>query len=344
MVREGSVELTTANTFYNPHMALNRDITVSVVNALSKKTWVVCDALAGTGAKGLRIAKECNVWKVILNDNNPKAIPTIKKNAKKNKVKNIEVYNKDANLLLSEFHHNKFNCIDIDPFGTPAPFIDSACRAMLPKDALLCVTATDTGALCGSFQNAALRKYGLRLQKTSFYNELGVRALIAFCVRMAAKHDIGLKPVFSHSTRHYYRTFLLTARGKTAATKAMKELKHVFYCFKCDSRSYKPFKCHNVTCLGPVWSANLWDKKVITKMKPVSKEAEKLIALCKQEATVPEIYYDLHVLCKKNRKRLKKMELVMDALKSKGYKAVRTHFNPHAIRTNASFSVLSSLL
>ena len=42
----------------------------------------------------------------------------------------------------------RFDVIDLDPYGTAAPFLDSAVQAV--KDGgLLCVTCTDMGVLAG---------------------------------------------------------------------------------------------------------------------------------------------------------------------------------------------------
>ena len=43
-----------------------------------------------------------------------------------------------------------FDCIDLDPYGSPSIFLDSAIRSV-KNGGLLLVTATDAGPLCGSF-------------------------------------------------------------------------------------------------------------------------------------------------------------------------------------------------
>lgn len=328
--------------FFNPEMKLNRDITVSVIKAWPNKR-TVCDALAGTGAKGIRIANETTAELVVLNDKNPNARKTILANAKLNNLDNVKVEEEDANILLSKSKYSKFNVIDIDPFGSPATFIDSACRALLPKDALLCVTATDTGALCGTFSNSALRKYGLKLKRTSFYNELGIRALIAFCVREAAKYEIGLKPMLCHSTRHYYRVFLKTLRGKEAAVKSLKNTSMIYYCYECGERSYQAFECHNVESLGPIWSKGLYDAPFLKTIEPVSDESEKLLSAISAEYDADLPYYDLHVIWKKAGVKSFKFDKLIEKLKASDYKVSRTHLSKHSIRTNAPLELLLSL-
>ena len=65
--------------FYNPRMKLNRDICCAVVGVLKEKEEIkFLDLLAGSGAKGIRIANEVGC-KVHLNDANEKACELIKK-------------------------------------------------------------------------------------------------------------------------------------------------------------------------------------------------------------------------------------------------------------------------
>ena len=44
---------------------------------------------------------------------------------------------------------DKFDIVDLDPYGSMVPFLYSALKA-LRKGGLLCVTCTDTRVLCGS--------------------------------------------------------------------------------------------------------------------------------------------------------------------------------------------------
>ena len=63
-----------------------------------------------------------------------------------------------------ENNGDRFDAVDVDPFGTPSPFVDCALRSI--KDGgLLSVSATDSGVLCGVYPKVALRKYlGLPLR------------------------------------------------------------------------------------------------------------------------------------------------------------------------------------
>jgi tRNA (guanine26-N2/guanine27-N2)-dimethyltransferase len=55
---------------------------------------------------------------------------------------------KDANVLLREGPQRGFDIVDLDPYGSVVPFLDSAVGAVR-EGGLLCITCTDTRVLCG---------------------------------------------------------------------------------------------------------------------------------------------------------------------------------------------------
>lgn len=187
IIKEGLVKLEVPEDhlkkrhFYNPKMELTRDLSILILRTLNPKNWVVCDALAALGARGIRIAKETDVSEVWINDANPEVIPFIKKNVKINEVEDkVKIFNLDAKELLLK---RKFDYIDIDPFGSPVRFFDSTARA-IEVGGLIGTSATDTGALCGSKPKTCAKRYGISNFKTDFYNEVGVRALIGSFVKI----------------------------------------------------------------------------------------------------------------------------------------------------------------
>lgn len=146
--------------FYNPEMKLNRDICILLLKSVPSEL-KIADILAGTGVRSIRLLKELpksRIKTVDINDCNPEAEKLIKKNLKLNKIKGKKavVHCKDANDFLIE--SNGFNYIDIDPFGSPNPFLDNSIRR-LARDGILAVTATDTSALAGSHPDSCKRKY-----------------------------------------------------------------------------------------------------------------------------------------------------------------------------------------
>lgn len=343
-----------ASVFYNSEAELIRDISTASLQIFQKEfndKITVCDALSATGIAGLRYAKEVSgIKKVILNDKNPLAVKLIKKNINENKLnKKCIAKKEDANLLLRK---NVFVAIDLDPFGPPNIFMDSAARSIYHKG-FLAVTATDQSALAGTYPESCLRKYGIRPIKTEFYNELGIRVLISFIILTLARYDRAFIPMLSFTYKHYYRVF-----GKVEhagqISKLLKDFKYVCYC-SCGNREIeikdKCFCGKNFKIFGPIYTGNInngkFCKEVLKEIKKrnykLKKEEEKLLKLIIEEAEMPAFYYDLHHLAKVTKKEPQKIEVLIKRLKNKGFKATRTHFCQTAIKTNANYKELLKL-
>ncbi len=346
-----------APVFFNPEAELTRDISISAIQVFQKQfknKITICDALAGTGIRGLRYSKELTgIKKVILNDKNPIAVKLIKKNIKENKLsRKCKPSKEDANILL---RNNVFVVIDLDPFGSPNIFMDSAARSIYHKG-FLCVTATDQAALAGTYPKSCLRKYGIKSIKTEFYNELGVRILISFIILNLARYGRAFIPVLSFSTKHYYRVFgKIEHVGKIAGL--LKDFGYVNYCPKCLERNIKNIekfdsKKHVFKNCGLIYLGKILDKKFCKKVLAdirkrdfkLKKGEEKLLKMLVEEADMPAFYYDLHVLAKKLKKSIPKSEILMKKLKKKGFKASRTHFCLTAIKTDANYKKFCKII
>ncbi|MGZ7067023.1 MAG: tRNA (guanine(10)-N(2))-dimethyltransferase, partial [Methanobacterium sp.] len=153
-INEGIVKIITpelhkisskAPVFYNPVMELNRDLSILAIKTYVKnlgRKIKICDAFGGSGIRGVRYEKEIDeVENVVISDINPLAIQYIEENIKLNELDNIYVFKEDANILLRKCR-GKFDVVDIDPFGTPSPFIESA-GISLKSGGMICATATD---------------------------------------------------------------------------------------------------------------------------------------------------------------------------------------------------------
>lgn len=336
-----------APIFYNPAMKTDRDISVTVLKAFLKKG-KVADILSGLGARAVRYANETGL-DVYANDIQPSAVKLLRRNAKLNKVK-VRASVKDANLFLLENKYDKFDCIDIDPFGSPGQFLNSAMRAIMPKNSLLCITATDIGVLSGNYPTACFRKYFIMAGRASFEHELGVRNLIAAAFREAAKYNFSIDPILTYGNMHYYRTFLRVAGGRKRANRDIKSLGYVAYCRKCEYRHTFPVfealpdkcKCDNrLELFGPTWIAEIADKDFLSK----THNQNSILEACYEEADMPFIHYDMHALARTGkRKSVPKLADVIKKLEDLGYRAVRTQFSSHGIKTNAEHKVVRRLL
>lgn len=332
-------------------MKLNRDICVLVVKALMQEEEITfLDLLAATGAKGLRVANESGC-RVILNDASRAAWEVIKANASLNNLQ-VEVCNKSANLLLQERRDHNF--VDIDPFGTPVPFLDNAFLS-LGRHGYIGVTATDTAPLCGVYPRACLRKYMALSVKTDFCHEVGIRILAGYAARTAAKYGKGVRCLLSHYREHYFRIYLQVHSGKRKADESLSETGYLYYCPRCLDRRYeKAALPGNRICrcgggyevAGPMWLGGLADKEFNTRLiheAAEGGEALRTLLLLNNELDTP-FYYDLHSMCRSLKVEVPPMGKILEALRAMGYSASRTHFSPIAVKTDADASVLREIL
>ena len=317
--------------FYNPAMSLNRDISVLLLDSAGRSGMQIADPLAATGVRSIRFLKELSASKIkriCINDYDKNAAKLIKENFALNKIQyknnpKIIIQNQDANIFL--LNSTGFDYIDIDPFGTPNPFLDAACKR-LARNGILAVTATDTSALCGTAPKACLRKYWAMPKKDAIMHETGLRILVRKVQLAGAQYDKALFPIFSYSKEHYVRVFFRNDKGKTKADDILKQ--HGMF---------------NGT--GPMWLGGLWDKSLVDAMYrkalkssyfSKNKELIKFLKTIKEESKINAVgFYDLHDICSKNNiKSLLKREEIMDKIRKSGYKACETHFSGHSLRSD----------
>ncbi|MFC2153884.1 tRNA (guanine(10)-N(2))-dimethyltransferase [Candidatus Altiarchaeota archaeon] len=340
--------------FYNPVMSFDRDINVAVARLVKPETYA--DILAGSGARGIRVAKEVGAH-VFLNDLNPSGVKLIEKNLKLNEVVG-DVSCLDANRFLNE-REERFEWVDVDPFGTPSPFVDSALRSV-KNGGVLAVTATDTSALCGTYPRACRRKYDSLSLRTDYYNELGLRILIGFVARQATKHDLGISVLLSYSHRHFFRAYLKVFLGNRAVKDTLKNVSHISHCFGCLERRYGKLDDLGVDCncgqesnsAGPLWRGAFADPKFCSKIvselncldfSSLSRYV-KMVSQVGEEQNVAKPYMNIHKFFSKRGASSKRMDEVFNLLESNGFSVSRTHFSGVGLRTDASISDLDTVL
>lgn len=151
--REGAIVFEANGAFYNPKMMLCRDIGVAMTSALGIDEYL--DALSASGIRGMRVAREVGTERVTLNDFDPRAVQLMQRNVARNDL-DCMITDKDANVLM---HQEHFQAIDLDPFGSPSPYLSAASRS---ARSYLFITATDTAPLCGAHLKSGIRKYMAR--------------------------------------------------------------------------------------------------------------------------------------------------------------------------------------
>lgn len=359
-----------APVFFNPVMEMNRDIAVLALQAFQKtmnREITVCEPLASCGIRGIRFAREVRGAKeVIINDISQKATKMAEHNAHRNRVAHkVTVKNRDANYIMSSHSapRCRFDAIDIDPFGSPVHYIDSALRA-LRNEGLLALTATDMAPLCGVHPEACIRKYGGAPLRTEYCHELAARLLIGCVAVMAAKHDIGVKPVFSHVSNHYARTYVMIAHGAKKADESLENMGYMLHCFNCFHResikgltrtgiSMKCVECGSpMKSGGPLWIGDTSEQSFCTKMlietekRSLKNRAriEKTLNLAMSETKAPVGYYVIDKLSDSLDSPVPSVKKMVEALGAEGYDVWLTHFSPKGLKSTAPASVMMGIL
>jgi tRNA (guanine26-N2/guanine27-N2)-dimethyltransferase len=250
----------------------------------------------------------------------------------------------------------------LDPFGSPVPYLDSAIRA-LRNNSLLAVTATDLAPLCGVHAKACVRKYGGKPLRTEYCHELAVRLLAGCVATLAAKHDIGIRIVFNHSTDHYIRVYAEIAYGAKKADESVKNLGYVLHCFNCLHRetAKDPFAKRVENCpecgsrmdyAGPLWLERIFDRQFCELMTKEntrtafrnSGKIAKLLSLAKEEAEAPATYYVIDKIGEKLALPVPSVDVMLQNIRDNGFRAFPTHFNSRGIRTDAPALTMQKLL
>lgn len=319
--------------FYNPEKKFDRDLTVSILNEFSrqKKELCFCDLLSATGIRALRFSSEVkNAKEVYAIEKNPVAVNYILNNIISNKKKlkaKIFVIKSEANKALYELE-KIFDYIDIDPFGSPNPFLCSALEHIKTRNGLLGITATDSAALVGTYPEATLRKYQSLVFKTPYYREVGIRILIKKIIQAGAEKEIALTPVFGYSRFDYYRTYFLTDTGAGRCDKLLEQCRYFLYNLKTmkteilDKPELKP-QCR---LIGPLFTGKIWRDDFIAG-------SGKMIETIRQESKINAPFY-VHIpsLYKGKAKSMPNFETIINQFKKKGKKVSRTHFDPEGLR------------
>jgi tRNA (guanine26-N2/guanine27-N2)-dimethyltransferase len=351
--------------FYNPRMRLNRDISVLLLSGYLEENTVenMCEPLTGSGVRTLRYLNECpGDFSANMFDTNPTAVDTATRNIKRlGYEKRARVVKGDAKLLLmTESREKRFDYVDIDPFGTPAPYLNAAIQSLSPYGGLLALTATDMPVLCGAYPKVAMRRYGGFSIRAPFVHELAVRLLEALAFRIAGLNDCSMTPVAVLSTDHYVRTWVKIKADKRKSNRQADNLGVIKYCQGCmrsmitplkDKYEDIPFEHDIKDCKGPVreagplWIGSLFDSKILEKTISFLTSADATIyhkrvprildEMLEENSLINYPYIDIHALCDLYNITPPKNRDIINYLRDAGHKVTRTHFKPTAIRTDA---------
>ena len=363
IVREGKAEIYVPElrdivsadmpVFYNPRMRVNRDLAVLGLRYLARKLGrelKVADPLSASGIRSIRFIKETDfVGEVYVNDINQRAVEIIKENFSLNGIPpdRYHVHQEDANTFLKRRWGFGFDYIDLDPFGTPVPFIE-ACALSMKRGGILSLTATDTAPLSGTYPKTCLRRYGSRPLRNEFKHEVGVRILIKKVIELSAQHDVAMIPLFAYSHLHYFKVFFMKDRGANITTSLMENIGFLLYCFNCTNRvplrdplkarEFCPHCGGRFTLGGTMWLGSLWEEEFTNYIcdsaqddENIHKDTARILSLIKEESRIRSVgYYTLSKLSEKM--KIPQQPPIRKAVEF--YGGARTHFDGDGFRTD----------
>lgn len=168
------------------------------------------EALAASGLRSIRYAKEVGGLKsIVTNDISTSAVDSIRRNSKRNGTEHLMTPSEgDACIVMYQHRHrNRFDCVDLDPYGSPSPFLDAAVQCVA-DGGLLMVTATDMAVLCGNLPESCFAKYGSVSLKNKACHEMALRILLHAVQTSAARYGRFIHPLLSISVDFYVRLFI----------------------------------------------------------------------------------------------------------------------------------------
>ncbi|GAB1316638.1 RNA methyltransferase tRNA(m5U54)methyltransferase [Madurella fahalii] len=191
-------------------------------------TFTILDALSASGLRALRYAHEIPfLTKVTANDILKAAAQAIERNAAHNKLLDkihisvddalAHMYQRIANELRrvalttkgKPGPSDKYDVIDLDPYGSAAPFLDAAVQAVRDDGGLLCVTCTDSGVWASNgYPEKCYALYGGVPLKGWYSHEAGLRLILHAIETSAAKYGLAMEPLLSLSVDFYSRMFV----------------------------------------------------------------------------------------------------------------------------------------
>lgn len=199
----------------------------------------ILDALAATGLRSIRYLKEIpNVNSVTINDISSDATAAALENCKRNGVDEtkVTINNDDATLLMYSHRDplKQYDVIDLDPYGSAVPFLDSAVQAV-SDGGLLCVTCTDMPVLSGNFPETCYAKYGSAPLKSKFVHEMSLRILLHAIDSNANKYKRFIVPWLSLSVDFYVRVFVRVYESPAEVKKSVLRRGMLSQCTQCHS-------------------------------------------------------------------------------------------------------------
>lgn len=314
-------------------MAPDRDLNVAFAAAVGPlgRGW---EMMAATGVRGLRVAQESLAFDVlVLSERGAQATRVVQRNAAQFGSPRFGVVRHDAQRPVAVA---AFDYVDLDPYGSPAPFVPAALDA-LRVPGILAVTATDMRVLAGVERGAAERRYGGVPLRGRLAPEAGLRLLLAFLQREASTRGAAIHPLLAYVRDHHVRAYVRVERAAVPARPGEEPP-----VARLDPATWPGPLLPPGGPYGPMWVGPLFDPAVVGALQVPATAHDpegvtRLIDRLKGELAADRpFFYEANVLAhEEHRERPVGPDRVIEALRSHGWAAARSHVRDGAFRTTA---------
>ncbi|XP_061534417.1 tRNA (guanine(26)-N(2))-dimethyltransferase [Phycodurus eques] len=334
----------------------------------------VLEGLAASGLRSVRFALEVpGLRSVTANDFSRKAAVLIARNAEYNKVGELlQASCKDASMLMYEMRgrNDRYDVIDLDPYGSPASFLDAAVQSV-SEGGLLCITCTDMAVLAGNSGETCYSKYGSVSIKAKYCHELALRIILHSLDQRANVYQRYVQPLLSVSVDFYIRVFVRVFTGQATVKNSASKQALVYNCVGCGSfhlqrmgrrtNNGKHTKYSAATgppvgpaCEhcgqrhqlgGPIWAEPIHDQgfvqKVLTAISGnpsrfgTSKRIEGILSMVTEELEDTPLYYTVDSLSSTIHCNTPPLLQFRSALLHAGHRVSLSHACKNAIKTDA---------
>ncbi|KAH6830312.1 hypothetical protein C2S53_007478 [Perilla frutescens var. hirtella] len=342
----------------------------------------VLEALSASGLRALRYAREVDgIAQVVALDNDKASVESCRRNIKFNgsvACSKVESHLADARVYMLT-HPKEFDVVDLDPYGSPSIFLDSAIQSVVDGGILMC-TATDMAVLCGGNGEVCYSKYGAYPLKGKYCHEMALRILLACIESHANRYKRYIVPVVSVKMDFYVRVFVRVYTSASAMKNTPLKLSYVYQCTGCDSFHLQSIgrtvtKNTSVRYLpgfgpavaqdcsdcgkkynmgGPIWSAPIHDMEWVTSiladvksMKdryPAFDRISAVLTTISEELPDVPLFLSLHNLCATLKCTSPSAVIFRSAVINAGYQISGSHVNPLGLKTDAPMDVIWDIM
>ncbi|KAK3032537.1 hypothetical protein RJ639_036776 [Escallonia herrerae] len=342
----------------------------------------VLEALSATGLRALRYAREVEgIGQVVALDNDKASVEACRRNIKFNGSvagSKVDSHLADARVFMLT-HPKEFDMVDLDPYGSPSVFLDSAVQSVVDGGMLMC-TATDMAVLCGGNGEVCYSKYGSYPLRAKYCHEMALRILLACIESHANRYKRYIVPVLSVQMDFYVRVFVRIYTSASAMKNTPLKLSYIYQCTGCDSFHLQPIgrtvsKNNSVRYLpgfgpvvpqecsncgkkynmgGPIWSAPIHDQEWVTSMLadvklmkdryPAYDRISAVLTTISEELPDVPLFLSLHNLCATLKCTSPSAVIFRSAVINAGYRISGTHVNPLGLKSDAPMDVIWDIM